>query len=278
MLLGALVLFAFFAIRKGSFKLTPRQFISVAVVGFFSIYITNILEFWGLSHISAAKTCFIYSLSPFFTALFSYIHFKEKINSPKAIGFAISFLGFIPVLYMQTGSEGIMKAFSVVSWPDLAVMGAALCAVYGWVLLRIVLKKDEMAPLKVSSYSMLIGGLMALTHSLFVDSWSPTPILAGSTSEFFKWTLLITLISNVICFNFYGHLLKRFTATFLSFVGLLSPIFASMSEWFLIGTPPSWVLLASSTVVASGLYLVYRAELKQGYIKSNNEEQPVSTS
>ena len=70
-----------------------------------SIYLTNILEFWGLQHLSAAKTCFIYSISPFFAAIFSYIHFGEKMNAQKSIGMFIGFLGFIPTILMQTENE-----------------------------------------------------------------------------------------------------------------------------------------------------------------------------
>ncbi|NNM43931.1 MAG: EamA family transporter [Chlamydiae bacterium] len=274
MVLAGVLLLGYLLIRKrSSFKLNRQQVISLVLLGFFSIYLTNSLEFWGLQHLSAAKTCFLYSLSPFFAAFFSYLHFKEKINLKKAIGLSIGFLGIIPVLFYKTGTEEILHAFSIFSWPELALIGAVLCSVYGWVLLRLVVKNQTVSPSMANGSSMLIGGMFAFIHSFFVESWTPTPVAEGQMVSFLQIVLLMTGISNILCYNLYGMMLKRFTATFLSFVGLLSPIFASISGWVFLGEPISWVIALSTSVVCLGLWLVYQAELKQGYIVKKSEEK-----
>ena len=61
----------------------------------------------------------------------------------------------------------------------------------------------------------------------------------------------------------------------MSFVGLLSPIFASLSEWLLLKTPPNPVILLSTSVVLFGLWIIYQEELKQGYIVKKAETQKV---
>jgi drug/metabolite transporter (DMT)-like permease len=267
MVLAGVLLLGFIAIvRRKDFKMTKKQLLSLGVLAFFSIYLTNALEFWGVQFLSAAKTCFIYSLSPFFSALFSYIHFKEKMNRNKWIGMATSFVGFIPVLMMQTGSEELLNAFSFFSWPTLAIMGAAMASVYGWVLLRIVVKEQATSPLVANGTSMLIGGALAFAHSYCVESWNPTPVSADHIAPFLKGLLIMTFLYNIICYNLYGMFLKRFTATFLSFIGLLSPIFASLNGWVFLGEPISWTILLSTGIVSLGLWIFYRAELKQGYI------------
>lgn len=269
MALAGVLILAYLAIAKRtSLKITLKQLLSLSILAFFSIYLTNILEFWGLQYLSAAKTCFLYSLSPFFAALFSYIHFKEKMNRTKWLGLLIGFVGFLPVLLSQTGAEDLLNAFAFFSWPTLAIMGAALCSVYGWVLLRLVVKDSAVSPLMANGTSMLLGGGIALVHSLFTDSWTPLPIAEGGTSVFLKTTLAMTVISNLLCYNLYGYLLKRFTATFLSFVGLLSPIFASLTASIFFGEPISWTIFLSTAVVSVGLFLVYQAELKQGYTQT----------
>ncbi len=273
MTLAGVILVLFLLITKRfNFRLSFKQIASLGALAFFSIYLTNVLEFWGLQYLSAAKTCFIYSLSPFFAALFSYIHFKEKMDKRKWIGLLIGFLGFLPVLFIQTGSEDLLQAFSFFSWPTLAIMGAALFGVYGWVILRLIVKDQEISPLMANGSSMLIGGLLAFTHSFFVESWAPFPVHAADFAPFLKGTLLMTLISNIICYNIYGMMLKRYTATFLSFVGLLSPIFASLNGWVFLGEAPSPIIFLSTGIVSLGLWIVYQAELKQGYIVSNKQK------
>ena len=184
----------------------------------------------------------------------------------------IGFVGFLPVLTTQSGSESLLNAFSIISWPELAVMGAALCSVYGWVLLRLAVKDQEISPLTANGIGMLFGGFLALINSFLVESWSPIPVNTGSIAPFLGGTLLMTLISNIICYNIYGQMLKRFTATFLSFMGLLSPIFASFNSWLVLGEKPSLIIFISTSIVSMGLWMVYQAELKQGYIQSDNKE------
>ncbi len=279
MTLAGVILCLFYAfLKRSSFKFEKKHWISLALLGFLSIYLTNILEFWGLQYLSAAKTCFIYSLSPFFAALFSYLHFKEKMNTRKWIGLSIGFVGVVPVLLNQTGSEELFQVTSFLSLPTLAIMGAALCSIYGWILLRVVVKDSFVPPALANGLSMLIGGILAFIHSFFVDSWTPVPIAEGHVSSFMQGTLLMTLISNILCYNLYGMFLKRFTATFLSFVGLLSPIFASITSWIILGESPSWVIFASTGIVSIGLFIVYQAELKLGYILKKQKPEEIKTS
>jgi len=95
-LAGTLLLLFLACVKRSAFKLNRIQLLSLGLLAFFSIYLTNALEFWGVQFLSAAKTCFIYSLSPFFSAFFSYIHFKEKMNRNKWIGWASAFSALSP--------------------------------------------------------------------------------------------------------------------------------------------------------------------------------------
>ncbi len=267
MIFAGFLLLGFIALKNRSlFKMNLKQFFVLILLAIFSIYLCNALEFWSLQHLTAAKTCFIYSLAPFFTALFSYLHFGERMNGRKWLGMGIGFAGFIPVLASQKGADELLSAVSFLSWPELAMMGAALCSVYGWVLLRLIVKDSTISPLVANGTSMLIGGCFALIHSYFVESWNPLPVSAAHFGAFAQGALIMTLISNILCYNLYGMMLKRFTATFLSFMGLLSPIFASLNSWFFLGEQPSPIIFLSTGIVSIGLWLIYSAELKQGYI------------
>ncbi len=270
MLLAAVLLLGYLALRKTSFKFSLRQWGLLGLLSLFSIYLTNAFEFWGLQHLTAAKTCFIYSLSPFFAALFSYLHFKEKMNGRKWLGMGIGFLGFIPLLAAQKGASELVTTIPFLSWPELAMVAASACTAYGWILLRLVMQTPKMgtpiSPLMANGISMFIGGGIALIHSLFIDSWHPIPVEPGYVGSFMQGILFMTLISNILCYNLYGFLLKKFTATFLSFMGLLSPIFASMNSWFFLNEKPSPIIFLCTGIVSIGLWLVYSAELRQGYI------------
>lgn len=273
LLLGYLALFS-----RNKLKINKVQFFSLVMLAVLSVYLTNVLEYWGLKYLTAAKTCFIYSLSPFIAALLSYFHFNEKMTRGKWLGMVIGFTGFIPVIFLKSSAEGGLGAFAGFSWPELALAGAAFFSVYGWVLLRIVVKEHTISPLMANGTSMLIGGIMALGHSFFQESWSTGALgPVTSTTPFMKGIVLSIIISNLICFNLYGLMLKKYTATFLSFMGLLSPLFTSISSYFLIGEPLQWQIFFAFSIVSLGLWIVYRSELAQGYIVQEESEPAPAT-
>lgn len=276
MLLSGLLLVGYMVFKNKIPKISKKGWLSLCILALFSIYLSNVLEFWSLSHLSAAKTCFIYGLSPFITALLSYVHFKEKMTKMKWIGLLLGCLGFIPIFISKTPKEELLQAFGYFTWPELAMLGAAFFSVYGWIMLRLIVKDEEIPVLFANGSSMLIGGGLALLSSYFFENWSPFPIQQGSFFQLSSALLFLSLLSNVFCYNLYGFLLKKFTATFLSLIGLLSPFFTSFHSYILLGETPSPIIFASSFIVLIGLAIVYREEKRQGYLVSLRSDQVIN--
>lgn len=265
MLVAGLVILGFLAlVRRKDVKISKHQFFPLILLSLSSVYLTNAFEFWGLQYLTAAKACFIYSLSPFLSALFSYFEFKEKITTRKLFGLIIGFIGFFPVLLNQQGAEELLGGISFLSWAEIALIAATVTSVYGWILLRKLGKNEGMSPLMANGSSMVLGGFFALIHSAIVDQWNPLPVT--NMSNFLIGVLLMIVISNLICYNLYGWLLKKFTATFLSFAGLMTPLFAAFFGWIVLGETVSWTFFVSIGIICFGLWLVYSEELRLGYI------------
>lgn len=273
---GILLLIHVFVRKQSSFFLTKKKIIAISLLAIIGIYATNALEAWGLQYLPAAKTCFIYSFSPFFTAILSYIHHREKITLKKFLGLLIGFLGFFPVLFMQSNSGMDFSRFRIFAIPELSIVGAALCSVYGWILLRRIVKDGSISPLFANGMSMLLGGTLALIHSKIFESWNPIPIATDKLSAFIPGIVGVIIVSNIICYNLYGYMLRHFTATFISFAGLLSPIFSSIISWLVLGEAINPILFISTFVIAIGLWIIYKEEIRLGYIrqKSIGEKNP----
>lgn len=236
------------------------------ILGLVSIYITNIAEIWGIQFMSSAKACLIYSLSPFVASLFAYWMLNEKLSLKKSVGLAVGFFGLTPILLTQSSSSELVKDLLFVSWAELSLIIAVFASVYGWILLKKIINELHYSPVMANGCSMLIGGVLALLHSYFSgEQWTPLPVAAGKMSGFLECTLWMLLISNVICYNLYGHLLKRFSATFMSLAGLVTPLFASLFGWYFLDEVISWHFFASMTLFSIGLTLFYQEELAQNF-------------
>lgn len=238
----------------------------LVALGFFNIYLTNGLEFWGMKQLTSSKTSFIYSLSPFFAALLSFLILGERLSKKKWLGLVTGFIGFIPILWHDTAHEGGLAAWGFLSWAELAVMGAALATVYGWIVMR-QLVTEGMEPILANAASMIAGGVMALLHSGLQETWQPVPVF-GSWSVFCESTVWMIVVSSLICYNLYGYLLRRYTVTLMSFGGFTTPFFVAIFSWFVLGETLSWSFYLSAMIVLAGLSLFYWEELqKEGITK-----------
>jgi drug/metabolite transporter (DMT)-like permease len=264
MLLAGLILLCYqIFVKKQRFSLNRKTWYRLILLAVFNIYLTNVFEFWGLRYLTSFKTCFIYSLSPFLSALFSYFLFSETLTSKKWVGLIVGFLGFMPILLSQTSSEEATGQLFFFSWAELSVMMAAICSVYGWILLKQLVNEDQLSPIMANGVSMFVGGALALGHSLIIEDWNPFPVT--NYTIFFECTMLLILISNLICYNLYGSLLKRYSATFMSFAGFTTPLFTALFGWLVLSEIVTWPFYLSFVIVLTGLLLFDQEELKHSY-------------
>src|SRR5690606_27797813 len=102
---GILLLTYSWAVKRSSLRIAPKDYGAFANIIFFHIYLSYILEFWGMEQISSAKACLMYNMSPFFTAVLSYFFLSERFSKYQILGLIISFVGFVPVRSEEHTSE-----------------------------------------------------------------------------------------------------------------------------------------------------------------------------
>ena len=121
---GGLMLAYQFIFQRRYFKIEKAHFWKIFRLAAFNIYLTNVLEFWGLQYLTSFKTCFIYSLSPFMSAIMSYFMFSERLGSKKWLGLLVGFIGFIPILLNESGGESELGHVFFLSWNFFQMMGS----------------------------------------------------------------------------------------------------------------------------------------------------------
>ncbi|MGC2310584.1 MAG: DMT family transporter [Candidatus Babeliaceae bacterium] len=265
MFLGGAILLLYRLIFKKTQteKFSYIYFLQIVVLAIFNIYLTNAYEFWGLQYMSSSKTAFIYNLSPFFAALFAYWYFNERMTTKKWIGLIISFIGFLPIFLADAPAEKNLSHLFSFSTAELALLIATVATVYGWIVMQNVVRQKH-DPVMANGLSMLGGAVISLLHSVFVETWHPTPVI--SWWPFLGWLVLIVFFSNIVCYSLYAYSLKKYTATFVTFAGLTGPLFAALFDWLFFGISVSWDFYLATALVCGGLYLFYQEEMRLGYI------------
>ena len=82
MLIAGLLMLGFCLFRGTFPSLSRAAWYRLLLLAIVNIYLTNALEVWGLQYLTTFKTCFIYSLSPYLSALFSYLLFSPSDRFP----------------------------------------------------------------------------------------------------------------------------------------------------------------------------------------------------
>lgn len=250
--------------RAATWMTSLKQFWSdwglFAQIVLFHIYLTYICDLCALKSLSSIESAFIYNISPFISALFSYFWFGEIMTPKKWLGLLLGFGSLLPEFY----HAGIANMITL-NGPRLITLVAVISSAYGWIVLRALVKKGY-SSIFVNSVGMFLGGLIALATSWFTESWSPSPVTHWV--PFIQATILIIVVANIIFYNLYGYLLKQYTATFLAFAGFMCPFFAAFLGRIFLSETLSLHLIFSFIIVCVGLALFYHEELRQGYIKS----------
>lgn len=248
----------------------------------FQIYIAFVGEYWALQYITSAKASLLYSLAPFLTALFSYGMFKEQITGKKIIGLVAGFVGFIVIACTQTQGERATEHFLFFSSAELILLISVASAAYGWLVLKKLMHRGYSFAM-INGVGMFGGGVFAFVTSL-VQEHNPltisvpqhTSAYAGLFESFIRnslpqayasiflfllYMVLLIIIANIICYNLYGYLLHYYSATLLSFSGLMIPFITAFFGWIFLGEQITLSFFVSALLIFCGLYIFYKEDL-----------------
>ncbi len=253
-LAGAVMMVYQYFRTQESFHIKKEHLWMFVQITFFGIYFTYIIRFWGFQFLPSAKTMFMFNLSPFASALFSYFMLNEVMTRKQWIGLIIGFIGFFPILISSSSAETAASTL----WPEIAVLASVVAHSYTLIIIRKLVRVTHYSPILINGISMFGGGFCALLTAPFFEGWYPVT----DTPRFLGLLVLVTIVGSLICQNLYAYLLKKYTATFVSFAGFISPFFAAFYGWLWLNETTTWPFYASSIIVFIGLALFYQDELK----------------
>ena len=250
-------------IKKSDYPL----FIQIIV---FHIFCAYVLEFWALQYVTSAKACLLYNLSPFITAIFYYFLRAERLTYRQLCGLVVGFLGFIPILVAQTTLEKFGWHLGFLSGYEIALIFSVASSAYGWMIVKDLMHRGY-SLLVINGISMSGGGLLAFIFSLCKEGFPAikdvpvaiprASVILGNTGESLLmlgiYSIALVLIANIIGYNLYGYLLSRYSATFLSFAGFMTPLFAALLGWVFLNEQVTWHFFATMGLVVFGLYLFH---------------------
>jgi drug/metabolite transporter (DMT)-like permease len=206
------------------------------------------LIYWGEQSLDSGVTAVLFSVLPIVTAIGAHLYLPaERLNSRKLAGTLVAMLG-VAALFGDS-----LRLNSSLAIPMLAILASAVFAV----LASLAAKKHGSAlhPAALNAPSMLVGGVLLAGTSLAVGDGYRLPT-AGAT-----WGAIayLAVAGSVVSFLIYFWLLKKWSATSLSFIAIFTPALA-LFLGFLVRRerPTGWSALGVVFVLAGVLLALTR--------------------
>lgn len=270
MLCAGSILLAYEYYRSSSqFQFPRKNFWTFAQIIVFGMYATYALRLYALRVLPVWKVSFFYNLSPFLTALYAFLLFNQRLSVKQWIGLAVGLIGMLPILISSSPAEATMGEFFYISQYELFLLVSVSLHCYSWILIQKLVRYKNYQTSIVNGICMASGGFISLLNAYAIEG---TPQISDPAA-FFKGLTIMIFVSNILCHNIYAGLLKKYSATFMSFTSFLGPIFAALYGWAFFQETISWHFYVSVIIVLTGLYIFYRDELR---CKANFEEKNIA--
>lgn len=265
LILGAIFLLCMYVAKYNNWTYLKEQTFwkDVILLSFCMAYIPYVGEYWAMDYLSSIKTVLLYNMSPFITAIMSFILLREKITIKQTIGMIIGFIGSMPLL-LETISPikvfGLLSTLTFGSLPEYVMFGVMMVAALGWIIMQQSQIKRGYPLLLLNGMAMLGGGICAVVHSGIQGYLTPLSTVSVMQSFLFVGYASILTFLSTAGHTLYSYILTGFSATFVSLTGLSIPIFTVIFSSVLLKETLSVPSLVSFFIVSIGLILFYSDE------------------
>jgi len=250
--LGTALLLAIVSAR-GTSPIPPRDaWPALALMGFFGIFLHQMLQAFGLTLTTAVHTGWLIGLIPIWSALLSAALLKERFGGMKLAGLLGGFLGALLVisrgefghdfLQLPATRGDFLILLSTLNWAVYTILGHATI--------------KRLGPARATAGAMLFGWLMFVPFFLFQQGWREWPNLSVT-----GWgaILFLGLGCSGLGYLFWYGALERIEVSRVAAFLYLEPLVTLLAAVVLLNEPVSTTTVIGGLLVLLSVFLVQRA-------------------
>ena len=224
-----------------------RALVGAVLYGVLGFGLAFAFAYWGLQRVSAGFGAVLLATVPLLTFLFALAHRLERFRWDGLIGGVIA-IGGMAVIFREGTSAGVPIGSLFV------LLGAAACFAETSIVVKAF---PKVHPVSLNAVGIGVGGLMLLVLTF---ASGETLALPASGLTWFAQAYLV-LIGSVVGFTLYVFVLNRWTASAVSYEGVLIPLVAIVLAWWLQDERLTWAFGGGAVLVLIGVYV---GALRQG--------------
>ncbi len=239
------------AIKK-VYSLSRRDLPMVAIAGLFQFTFYPIMTFSALARIPPAINAFLIGISPILITIMAAFISRERLSRLGYAGIVLGFVGVGVVLF--GGDLAPMQLSSLATLGPLFSLAAALLSASYTILGRKIMARHEALP--TTALANVIGAAV-----LFPVVMGTVGFGALSTSSLTTKLLVLYwgIFSGVGAYLYYFGLKRLEAPKTASFI-YLSPVFAALLSFFMVGEPITAQLVAGLVIISIALWSVQHSK------------------
>ncbi len=229
---------------RGPPRFDTRELLLLPLLGFLSVAFYHVSLNWGEQFTPAGTASLIIVSAPLWTALFSWLAGHDEMTPRKITGVLTAFTGVVLIVLRGRPQVDLGIGYTTGA---LAILGSAVAWAIYTVLSKPMLERHGSLPFTAATS---IVGTALLTPALPAF---PASAQAGGL-VLLGALLFLGLLSTFYGVSAYIHSLKRLTPTETMVYVFLSPVFALVTSYLLLGeTVTIWAILGGVLVVVGVL-------------------------
>ena len=263
-IIASVILFSIIFVTKRKIPLDKSSVIIYLIAGIFSQTLSYYCTYWGTQFVTSGLSAILWATMPLTVGIFAhFMILEERLNWLRITSVCASIFGVILILSDQK---------LVFNWQVLAGGFIILIAVLFGSYPAVYLKKNQKSvdPLILTAMSL---GIAAICHSVGT--------LATGQWQEMNWNLknlgaaaYLGIFGSAMAFFIYYSLLRKTSVIKLSFINFVTPVFAAVLGWLLLGEVITFREIAGTIVIFSGLFFFdFRKYLDSLQIRLTREQK-----
>jgi drug/metabolite transporter (DMT)-like permease len=258
--LAALTLYVVLKIqRRGLMPFGPiwKHF---AIVGFFSNALPFSLFSWGEQHVDSALAAILNGSTPLFTIILAHIFTSDDHITPAKLGGVLLGFGGLLLLILPAVLGGV----TATTWGLIAMAVAAFS--YGVAIVYSTIHLRGLPKLVAPTSQLTMAAIYLVPLALIFEQpyQLPPPSLPAIGS-----LLTLALFGTALAFVLYYRIMENTSATYLSMVTYLVPVFGVILGVAVLNEQLSWnayagcALILAGVMTVNGVFLTIRNRLRR---------------
>lgn len=244
LVVGSLVL-APFALARGLPRATPRQWVSLVVIGVLWFGVYNVALNEGEQRVDAGTAAMLIQVSPVLIALLAALFLDERFTPYLGLGLALAF-GGVALIGLSTSESGERDLLGVL----LCLLAAVVYAV------SLVLQKPLVARLPAVHVTWLACTIGAVACLPFAGRLVAETAAAPASSV--AWVVYLGAFPTAIAFTTYAYALSRMSAGNLGVTTYLVPPITIVLGLLLLDETPPTIAYAGGALALVGVAVARR--------------------